>query len=124
MAFLCKSFSSLTVDEFHDVIALREQVFVVEQNCPYQDVDGKDPKGYHVMGYLQSPMLIATARILPLGVSYSDYVSIGRVCVHENVRRTKAGIQLMEFSLQETKRIFPGVPIKISAQAYLLNFYA
>jgi ElaA protein len=123
LTFIQKPFSELTAFEFHEIIALREQVFVVEQNCPYQDVDGKDIMGIHVMGFWDGE-LVATSRLLPLGISYDKYVSIGRVCVHQKIRRTNAGIQLMEFSMQEIKRQFPGHSIKISAQSYLLKFYS
>jgi ElaA protein len=123
LSFYCKPYRQLTVDEFHDIIALREQVFIVEQNCPYLDVDGKDKLSHLIMGFDENSRLVATARILPIRVSYDQYTSIGRVCVHISLRRTSAGIQLMEYALAQIRQLYPSIPIKISAQSYLLNFY-
>jgi ElaA protein len=123
LSFDVKSYSSLTVDEFHDIISLRERVFIVEQNCPYLDVDGKDKKSHHVIGLDAFGNLVATARLLPVGVSYQEYASIGRVCVDSHIRRTQAGIELMRYAMRQMKALYPNVPIKISAQSYLLNFY-
>jgi len=102
---------------------LRQEVFVVEQNCPYVDADGKDRMSFHVMGYDESGDLLAYVRICPPGVSYDKYVSIGRVVTHERVRGIGEGYQLMEASLRFCKELFPQVPNKISAQLHLTNFY-
>ena len=109
---------------------LRAEVFVVEQNCPYQDADGKDPKSFHLSGSLSpvlpegkgEPMLIAYARILPPNVSYPE-VSIGRVVSSPSVRGTGAGRELMKQSLIDIDKLFGKVPVKIGAQLYLQKFY-
>lgn len=119
----CKPFSSLNATELYGILALRERVFVVEQNCIYIDLDGKDQMSYHVFGVNESGEIIATSRILPKGLSYDNYVSIGRVCVDEKVRRYQVGIDLMNITLQHLQSIYGDLPIKISAQSYLITFY-
>ena len=84
IAFSSKNFQELTTQELYQILALRAEVFVVEQNCPYQDVDGKDPKSIHVLGYLDN-QLIAYSRLLEQGISYKDYASIGRVVTSPSV---------------------------------------
>ena len=121
MNWNCKTYKNLTLDEFHDLIQLREIVFVVEQDCPYLDVDGKDKKAFHVIGKLNNK-IVATARILPQGVSY-DEVSIGRVVVSPKVRGKNIGKQLMEQSMLFVKENFGNVSVRISAQTYLLKYY-
>lgn len=117
----CKNYKDLSLDEFHDIIQLRELVFVVEQDCPYLDVDGKDKDAIHVIGVI-SGKIVATARILPPGISY-DEVSIGRVVVHPDFRGCKLGNSLMEKAMSFIKNYFGNVPIRISAQTYLEKFY-
>ena len=117
-----KHFSELTLTEFHDIIALRMKVFVVEQNCPYQDLDGKDKKSYHVIGRDGTGELVATARILRTGISYPE-VSIGRVIVDEKVRGHAKGHELMKICMQFVVAEFGNVPIRIGAQNHLENFY-
>ena len=131
----CKPFKDLTNEELYDVFRLRQEVFVVEQNCPYQDADGKDLKSLHVTGCLTpayrqagppSPTgegsLIAYARIVLPGVSYKE-VSIGRVVTSQKVRRTGAGKILMEKTMEYIEKEFGKVPICIGAQLYLQKFY-
>lgn len=120
-----KKFEDLSVSELYTILQLRAEVFVVEQNCPYQDADGKDPKSFHLMGYLTSEsgeQLIAYARILPQNVSYPE-VSIGRVVSSPTVRGTGAGKLLMASALEEIENLFGKVPVKIGAQLYLKKFY-
>jgi ElaA protein len=121
MRLINKYFQELTVNELHALYALRCKVFVVEQNCPYQEVDEKDTKAYHVMGF-EGSELVACARILSPGVSYQE-PSIGRVAVDFRQRGTEKGKQLMQYVLMEIKRLFPNQDTVISAQEYLLNFY-
>ena len=102
---------------------LRIEVFSVEQNCPYQDADGKDLECWHLMIYNANKTLIAYSRIVPKGVSYADYTSIGRVVTSLSVRMQGIGKLLMEKSIEQTKQLFPDAPLKISAQAYLRKFY-
>jgi ElaA protein len=87
--FQCKHFNELSVVEFHDIVAVRLKTFVVEQNCIYQDLDGKDKKCYHLICRDGKGDIVATARILPPGISYGE-VSIGRVVLQEELRGTNA----------------------------------
>lgn len=120
--FQVKHFSELSTIEFHDLIQLRIQVFVIEQNCPYQDLDGKDKKAYHVIGRDGYGKIVATARILSPGVSFKD-VSIGRVVTNQEYRRKGLGQHLMQEALQFIEQEFGKVAIRISAQAHLQKFY-
>jgi len=121
MKWSCKAFKELSLDEFHDIIQLREIVFVVEQDCPYLDVDGKDKEALHVFGEYEGN-IVATTRILKPGISY-DEVAIGRVVTSPTVRGMGMGKQLMEESMKFVKLHFGKVPIRISAQTYLLKYY-
>ncbi len=125
----CKPFNDLTNEELYEIFRLRISVFVVEQNCPYQDADGKDQKSLHIMGYAPSPALplqgrelTAYARIVLPGVSYKE-VSIGRVVTSQKARRTGVGKILMEKTMEYIKKEFGKAPIRIGAQAYLQKFY-
>ena len=102
---------------------LRQDVFVVEQNCPYLDADDKDQMSYHVLGLDNEGKLQAYTRLVPVGISYEGYVSIGRVITSSAVRGKKQGVPLMEFSIQKCQELWPNMPIKISAQTYITHFY-
>ena len=121
MKWSCKAFKDLSLDEFHDIIQLREIVFVVEQDCPYLDVDGKDKDALHVFGKYEGN-IVATTRILKPGISY-DEVAIGRVVTSPTLRGMGMGKQLMEESMKFVKLHFGKVPVRISAQTYLLRYY-
>lgn len=121
MKWSCKAFKELSLDEFHDIIQLREIVFVVEQDCPYLDVDGKDKEALHVFGEYEGK-IVATTRILKPGISY-DEVAIGRVVTSPTVRGMGMGKELMEESMKFVKLHFGKVPVRISAQTYLLRYY-
>lgn len=108
--------------EFHDIIALRIEVFVIEQNCPYQELDGKDIKAYHLIGRNGKGDLTATLRILPAGVSYPE-VSIGRVVTHQMARGTGLGHEIMKDAHRFVLEEFGKVPVKLSAQSHLIDFY-
>jgi len=122
MNFEIKAFDSLSLLEFHDLVALRIQVFVIEQNCPYQDLDGKDKKSFHVIGRDKNDEIKATARILPAGISYPE-VAIGRVVVDPSERGTGAGHSLMNTCMEFIKNQFGAVAVRISAQKHLEKFY-
>ena len=107
-----KYYPELTTNEFHDIIALRLKAFVVEQNCSYLDLDGKDKKCYHLICRDGFGKVVATARILPPGISYPE-VSIGRVVLD----------QLMDQSMKFINEEFGSVPVRISAQKHLENYY-
>jgi ElaA protein len=103
---------------------LRQSVFIVEQNCPYLDADIKDPLSFHLFLRDSEGKIVAYSRLVPEGVSYPGYSSIGRVVVHEKIRKTGEGKQLMKASIQACIRCFGNLPIKISAQQYLHQFYS
>ena len=115
-----KKFDNLSRKEIHDLFLLRSQVFVVEQNCVYQDIDGKDEKAEHVL-VKKNNKIIAYARVL----EYSDRnnISIGRIVVSKKERGNSLGSDLLDFILKKIHQEKPKRPIKISAQAHLEKFY-
>ncbi len=117
----CLNFSQLTLDQLYALLRLRAEVFVVEQDCPYQDLDGNDQLGLHVLG-LKGDILVAYTRLLPPGLKY-DGCSIGRVVTSPQLRRDGLGKQLMQFSIDSCQQHWPEQEITISAQQYLENFY-
>ncbi|MDX1942446.1 MAG: GNAT family N-acetyltransferase [Saprospiraceae bacterium] len=123
LTFQCVPFHQLDVFQLYKIMALRQEVFVVEQNCPYLDADGKDLKGWHLTGLNSENQLIAYARLLPKGVSYPDYPSIGRIATSAKARGTGAGRALVQEALIECNRLFENEAVKIGAQLYLLKFY-
>lgn len=104
------------------ILALRSDVFVVEQACAYQDLDGKDEHSFWVWAEDENGTVHATARLLPAGISYKE-ISIGRVCTSMESRRTGLGKLLMEECLNQCERLWGKQTITISAQQYLLKFY-
>lgn len=121
--FSLKPFYELSLDELYDAMVLRQEVFSVEQDCVYLDADNKDQESWHLLGKNDKGALVAYLRILPKGLSYEKYPSIGRVVTSEKVRKQGAGKALLGAAIQETNILFPGADIKISAQTYLLRFY-
>lgn len=122
--YTIKHFDDLAVHELHEIMALRQMVFIVEQQCPYLDADFKDLLSHHLYLRDGKGKMVAYSRLVPEGVSYPDHVSIGRVVVHPEIRRTGAGRDLMAESVKACVRCFGVKPIKISAQSYLHDFYA
>ncbi|UZD23958.1 GNAT family N-acetyltransferase [Algoriphagus halophytocola] len=116
-----KTFAKLTNLELYAIIKLRNEVFVVEQNCVYQDADGKDLQAFHVM-ISRDGQLLAYARVLPPGISYPE-VSIGRVLSSQAVRATGLGLTLMTETLKFIQSEFGNCSIRISAQTYLDRYY-
>ena len=120
----CVVFNELTLRELYDIMVLRQEVFVVEQNCPFLDADGKDFDSYHLMMYNNEQKLLAYTRLVPEGLSYENYTSIGRVVNHPSTRGSGIGKELMEHSIEWLEKLFgTDFPIKIGAQSYLLAFY-
>ncbi len=119
--WVCKHFNELTATELYSIIRLRNEVFVVEQNCVFQDADNKDLHCLHLMGWLNNE-LIAYTRLLNKGVAY-NYVSIGRVVTSPIYRKTGIGKLLMQQSITKCYELFGKQTIKIGAQLYLKGFY-
>jgi len=121
MIWKLKKFNDLTPHELYAILQLRNEVFVVEQNCVYQDADNKDQESIHLMGW-ENDWLAAYTRILPPGLGY-DLPSIGRVVTSPRIRKTGAGKIVMEKSIEAAESLFGKTPIRIGAQCYLKNFY-
>lgn len=119
-----KTFAELSTNELYDLLKLRIDVFVVEQTCFYPDLDNHDrhPDTRHFFCY-QNDTMCAYLRILPKGLTYQDYISIGRVVIVSSARGTGLGHDLMDAALIECKRSFAQDTVKISAQEHLEIFY-
>lgn len=115
------SFQQLTLHKLYDILQLRSEIFVVEQNCVYNDLDGYDQKAYHLIMELDK-RTIGTARILPGGSRFAQ-VSIGRVVVHKEFRSRNYGKLLMKQAIEYAREKWNDPEIKISAQLYLKKFY-
>jgi ElaA protein len=122
MEFKLKPFEELSVKELYNILQLRSEVFIVEQNCPYQDLDGLDQDSLHLMGVSDSG-LIAYARLLKPGMSYEN-AAIGRVVVSPDQRGSGHARTLMLKAMEECCKIFQTHVIVISAQQYLEKFYS
>lgn len=121
LKILTKSFSELSTKELYDILQLRAEVFVVEQNCVYQDIDGKDEKALHVIGS-KNDKIVAYCRIFKPG-DYFEKASIGRVVVAANERKFGYGHIIFQHSVEAVEKHFKETSIKISAQLYLKKFY-
>ena len=121
LTWVFKKFDELTAAELYAMMQLRNEVFVVEQNCVYQDADDKDQRSLHLNGWI-GDRLVAYTRIIPPGISYT-VPSIGRVVTSPNYRKKGIGKKLMEESISKTFGHFKGTEIKIGAQVYLAEFY-
>jgi len=116
-----KRFETLSVSELYRLLQLRSEVFVVEQNCVYQDIDGKDEKALHLIGE-DNGEIVAYARLFKPH-DYFEEASIGRVVVRETSRAQKLGHILMREAIQLIETHFEVTEITISAQLYLKHFY-
>ena len=114
-------FGELSPREIHDLYRARAAVFVVEQNCAFQDIDGADPESWHLLGYVGEELL-AYARLVPPGVKYAE-PSIGRVATTGAARRTGRGRELMRQALARAEELWPDRAIRIGAQQRLERFY-
>jgi ElaA protein len=121
MTWTLKPFDELTAKELYYILQLRNEVFIVEQNCPYQDLDNKDLYAFHLMG-MKENKLMAYSRLLAPGISYSES-SIGRVVSSPATRKTGMGKKLMKESILQIENLFQTDTIRIGAQLYLKNFY-
>lgn len=116
-----KTFKELTIEELYAILQLRSEIFVVEQNCVYQDIDYKDQNALHVMG-LKDDKLVAYTRLFKPN-DYFEYASIGRVLVRDSARHLKYGHHIMKASITAIRVHYNETKIKISAQTYLKHFY-
>ena len=114
-------FADLSPLDVHDILRLRQDVFVIEQNCIFHEIDGRDPKAVHVLGR-RDGRLVAYARVFTPGAMY-DEASIGRIATDPSVRGTGLGHELFRESLRITQELAPGAPIRLAAQAHLERFY-
>jgi len=120
--WVIKHFNELSPHELYTIMQLRNEVFVVEQNCVYPDADNKDQLAYHLMGWMNEK-LIAYTRLLPAGIAYPGYASIGRVATAASARGKGIGKELMNRSIEYIENLFGRSAIKIGAQLYLKKFY-
>jgi ElaA protein len=119
--WVCKYFDALTPSELYAIIKLRNEVFVVEQKCIFQDADDKDQQCFHLMGKT-GDNLAAYSRLVPSGVSYKN-ISIGRIVTSPAYRGTGVGNALLTAAIEQCNLLFGEQTIKIGAQLYLKNFY-
>ena len=117
--FEVKKFNEIDSKTLHNIFLLRAEVFIVEQECIYQDIDGKDPKSIHIIGK-KNQEIVAYSRIMNLK---NDFSSIGRVLVKKDSREKGLGKKLMKKSIEEAIKEYRKRKIKISAQEYLRKFY-
>lgn len=121
MEVITKEFNELTLGELYQILQLRSEVFVVEQDCPYQDIDGKDDQALHVIGSRDN-QVIGYARCLPPGV-YFDEAAIGRVVIRAAFRERNLGHILFSAAVKVVQQNFSPGSIRISAQLHLTKFY-
>ena len=121
--FTCLRFDELDTRQLYEILRLRQEVFVVEQDCAYLDADGHDLVGWHVLGRDDDGVLVAYARILPPGTTYPDHVSFGRVITRRESRGRGVARDLTHRTLDLVLELFGPVAVKISAQTYLVPFY-
>lgn len=121
MNWVLKKFDELSIQELYSVLQLRQEVFIIEQNCIYPDLDDKDQDSIHLMCF-DKDNLIAYTRILPPGISYTD-PSIGRVVTAPSVRKSGIGKELMRRTIDHCITLYGIIDITLSAQVYLIKFY-
>lgn len=121
ISWVVRAFAELSSLELYQILQLRINVFMLEQECLYVECDNKDLKGKHLMGILDDEV-VAYARLLPPNVTYAD-ASIGRVVVNPTARHLKLGTVLMQEAISSMRKDFPMEAIRISAQAHLQGFY-
>lgn len=122
MKWTLKKFNDLSLQEFHDILQLRINIFVVEQDCPYPELDNKDHIAYHFFGSSEEGKILAYTRLFAPG-DYYEEAAIGRVVVDKEHRKDGLGFDLMSRSIQEVESLFDTKKIKIGAQKYLQKFY-
>ncbi|AZB31424.1 MULTISPECIES: GNAT family N-acetyltransferase [Chryseobacterium] len=118
-----KSFEELTTSELYEIIKARVDVFVVEQDTPYPDLDGYDQKALHLWAEQEDKTVLAYCRIFDRGIKYNE-TSIGRVLTTEKARGKNLGKQLIQYAVETIENRFKTSEVRISAQDYLLRFYS
>jgi len=121
VSWTTRSFEALSSLELYQLLQLRIRIFMLEQECLYEECDDKDLQAKHLLGKINGKV-VAYARILPKGISYPD-VSIGRVVVQQEYRHLKLGLELMAQAIKSAHADYPNETIRISAQAHLQHFY-
>ena len=121
ISWTCQRFEELSPNDLYEILRLRSEVFVVEQNCVFLDMDNKDQQSWHICGWSKEE-LVAYTRLVPPNVAYKQ-PSIGRVVTSPSVRNSGIGRKLMEFSIEKLFSLFGKTDIKIGAQLYLKKFY-
>lgn len=119
---ITKKFNELNCDELYEILALREEIFIVEQNCPYHDIDYKDKESIHVYK-LEDNKIVSYVRLLPKGLSYDNSPSIGRVATKKEYRARGYSKILLNEAIKYISDNFIENTIEISAQEYLVDFY-
>ena len=121
--FELKYFTDLSLIELYAILRLRQRVFVLEQQCPFVDSDDLDQQSWHLMCYTEDGTLAAYCRLLPEGIAYPGFASIGRVVSEPDLRKEGYGRILMAKALEHCAELFGEAPLKIGAQLYLKRFY-
>lgn len=124
MRWTCLPFAELSTQQLYDLLALRSEVFVVEQQCVFLDIDGVDPQTWHLLGHGDDGRLLAYARLLPPGLKAAEDAVIGRVVTAPAARSGGVGRALMAEAVAQCERLWPGHAITLHAQAHLQRFYA
>ncbi|WP_298636187.1 GNAT family N-acetyltransferase [uncultured Umboniibacter sp.] len=122
MEWYCQSFAELSAKHMYQILKLRQDVFVVEQDCAFPDIDGIDPEVWHFYG-VDNDEVVAYTRLIDAGISYSAALSIGRVVIVPEARGTGLSYELMERSIIEVRKLFGNHDIKIGAQSHLAGMY-
>lgn len=117
----CEKLENLNPKSIYELLKARQDVFVLEQQCFYEDIDTLDYSAWHLIGWMENKLAVY-ARLLPPDLRYPD-ASFGRVLTVKTYRRTGLGRMLMQKILEKMQELFPNIPIRISAQEYLESFY-
>jgi len=117
-----KQFAELSVEELLGILRLRQDVFIIEQDCIYPDIDDLDQSSVHVFAKEQGGDVVACTRLVPPSLKYKE-PSVGRVVVAQSHRKDGCGVELMQRSIAESERLYPGQGNRIGAQLYLNKFY-
>lgn len=118
----CLAFSELTAAQLYAILQVRSEVFVVEQNCVYLDMDGADPQCLHLIAWTDDKQIAAYLRLVPPGLKFTE-ASIGRVITSQIARGQGIGKQLIAKGLAQIQTSYPGQAVRIGAQQYLEKFY-